>query len=144
VTILAERYPFIERDLRLGVASLAPVLPITLLGAKSISLSGLLDTGATVNVLPYAVGEQLGAVWEQQTASMTLSGNLAACEARALIISAVGGKFPAVRLAFAWPKTDAVPVLLGQVNFFMEFDVCFFQSRLVFEVRPRQPNVSPD
>ena len=143
MTFVPERYPFIERDLSLGVASVAPVLPITLVGAKSISVSGLLDTGATVNVLPYAVGEQLGAVWEKQTTSMTLSGNLAACEARALMVSAVVGKFPAVRLAFAWTKTDAVPVLLGQVNFFMEFDVCFFRSRLVFEVRQRQHDVSP-
>ena len=79
----------------LGVASLAPLLPITLLGAKSISVSGLLDTGATVNVLPYAVGEQLGAVWEQQTTPMTLSGNLAACEARAVILSGGGRRVPA-------------------------------------------------
>jgi len=138
VTVVAERYPFVERDPSLGVASLVRLLPITLLGAKSISVSGLLDTGATVNVLPYAVGEQLGAVWEQQTTSMTLSGNLAACEARALIVPAVVGKFPPVRLAFAWTKTDAVSVLLGQVNFFMEFDVCFYRSRSAFEVRPKQ------
>jgi hypothetical protein len=130
------------RDPRLGVASLAPFLPITLLGTKSTSVSGLLDTGATVNVLPYAVGEQLGAVWERQTTTMTLSGNLAACEARALVVPAVVGKFPAVRLAFAWAKTDAVPVLLGQVNFFMEYEVCFYRSRSVFEVRPKQTTFS--
>jgi hypothetical protein len=138
VTSVAEQYPFLERDPSLGAASLAPFLPITLLGANSIAVSRLLDTGATVNVLPYAVGEQLGAVWEQQTTPMTLSGNLAACEARALIVSAVVGKFPAVRLAFAWAKSDAVSVLLGQVNFFMEFDVCFYRSRSFFEVRPQQ------
>ncbi len=100
-------------------------------------ISGLLDTGATVNVLPYAVGKELGAVWQQQTTPMTLSGNLAACEARALILSAVVGQFAPVRLAFAWAKADFVPVLLGQVNFFMEFDVCFYRSRSHFEVRPR-------
>jgi len=144
VTTVAERYPFVERDPSLGVASLAPLLPITLVGAKSISVSALLDTGATVNVLPYTVGEQLGAVWDQQTTSMTLSGNLAACEARALIVSAVIGNFPAVRLAFAWANTDAVSVLLGQVNFFMEFDVCFYRSRSAFEVRPKQASGIPD
>jgi hypothetical protein len=58
-------------------------------------------------------------------------------------VSAIVGKFPAVRLAFAWAKTDAVPVLLGQVNFFMEFDVCFYRSRLVFEVRPKQSTMGP-
>jgi hypothetical protein len=60
VTYVAAQYPFIERDPSLGVASLAPLLPITLAVTKSISVSGLLDAGATVNVLPYAVGEQLG------------------------------------------------------------------------------------
>jgi hypothetical protein len=142
VTALAERYPFVERDPSLGSASLAPFLPITLIGAKSVSVSGLLDTGATVNVLPYSVGEQLGAVWEQQTTRMTLSGNLAACEARVLVVSAVVGEFPTVRLAFAWAKTDAISVLLGQVNFFMEFDVCFYRSRSLFEVRLKQESGS--
>ena len=132
-----ERYAFTERDPGLGPASLAPLLPIVLTAAHSISVSGLLDTGATVNVLPYAVGEQLGAAWEKQTTPVILSGNLAACEARALVVSAVVGNFPAVRLAFAWAKTDAVSVLLGQVNFFMEFDVCFYRSRSLFEVRAR-------
>jgi hypothetical protein len=143
VTAAAEQYPFVERDPGLGAASLAPMLPLTLVGAKSVTVSGLLDTGATVNVLPYTVGEQLGAVWEQQTTPLTLSGNLAACEARALVVSAVIGGFPAVRLVFAWARTDAVSVLLGQVNFFLEFDVCFFRSRSLFEVRrkatPGQP-----
>jgi len=42
-----------------------------------------------------------------------------------------------VRLAFAWAKTDTVPLILGQVNFFLEFDVCLFRSRAVFEVRSK-------
>jgi hypothetical protein len=56
---VTEQYPFVVRDPSLGAASLAPFLPIILFGTKSISVSGLLDTSATVNVLPYAVGEQL-------------------------------------------------------------------------------------
>jgi len=62
----ALRYPFVERDPRSGVASLSPMLPITLAldgtESKSVSVAGLLDSGATVNVLPYSVGVQLGAV----------------------------------------------------------------------------------
>jgi len=38
---------------------------------------GLLDTGASVNVLPYNVGVQLGASWEEQRFCVTLAGNLA-------------------------------------------------------------------
>jgi hypothetical protein len=44
---------------------------------------------------------------------------------------------PPVRLAFAWAHTDAVSVILGQVNCFLEFDVCFFRFRGFFEVRPK-------
>jgi hypothetical protein len=143
VSDTAERYDFAERDPSLGPASLAPLLPIVLSAARSVSVSGLLDTGATVNVLPYAVGERLGAVWEKQTTSVILSGNLAACEARALIVTAVVGTLPAVRLAFAWARTDDVPILLGQVDFFMEFDVCFYRSRSKFEVRPKHSSHGP-
>jgi hypothetical protein len=89
------------------------------------------------------VGEQLGAIWEKQRTPVRLSGNRAACEARALIVSAVIGKLPEVRLAFAWARTDDVPTLLGQVNFFMEFDVCVYRSRWMFEVRPKHCVLPP-
>lgn len=66
-----------------------------------------------------------------------MSGNLASVEARVAVLAAVVGGFPPVRLAFGWARTDEVSVILGQVNFFMEFDVCFFRSRGVFEVKPK-------
>ena len=47
------------------------------------------------------------------------------------------GALPPARLAFAWAKSDAAPVLLGQVNFFLEFDVCFHRKLGYFEVRAR-------
>ncbi len=31
-----------------------------------------------------------------------------------------------------------VPLLLGQANFFIEFDVCFYRSQKVFEVTPKK------
>jgi len=73
----AEQFPFIARDPTLGTASLAPMMPLALKAAQNLALSALLDTGAAVNVLPYAVGSQLGFIWEQQTTSVQLSGNLA-------------------------------------------------------------------
>jgi hypothetical protein len=114
------------------------MLPLTLVGGHSVATSGLVDSGAAINVLPYALGVQLGFDWDRETRSVELSGNLASVEARVVVLSAVVGTFPPVRLALAWARTDAVSVILGQVNFFMEFDVCFFRSRGVFEVRPKQ------
>jgi hypothetical protein len=28
-------------------------------------------------------------------------------------------------------------LILGQTNFFMEFDVCFFRSQLIFQIHPK-------
>jgi hypothetical protein len=134
----AERFGYTEADATLGEASLLPQLPIILQhGDRSATVSGLLDTGATVSVLPYDLGVELGAVWEEQTIPLRLTGNRARYEARALIVSAVVGRFAPVRLAFAWSRADSVPLILGQVNFFLEFDVCFYRSRRTFELRPK-------
>jgi hypothetical protein len=83
-------------------------------------------------VLLYQVGVDPGAVWEQQTTRLRLMGDLAQFEARGSLVSAIVGQFAPVRLAFAWTRATNVPVLLGQVNFFMEFDICFYRSQLAF------------
>jgi hypothetical protein len=111
----AEQYPFVAMNPALGAAALLPYLPLTLsFRQQSVSVMGLIDSAATVNVLPYPVGQQLGAVWEEQTTSVQLTGNLASVEARALVVTATVGKFAPVRLAFAWTQSPAVPLLLGR------------------------------
>jgi hypothetical protein len=97
----------------------------------------LLDSGASVNVLPLDVGLQLGADWDKQTVVVPLAGSLAAIEARGLIASATVGQFPVVNLAFAWARLNTIPVILGQANFFEQFDACFFRSRAIFEIKPK-------
>lgn len=134
----SKRYPFIAADSELGEASLRPYLPLTLTSqGHSIEVVGLLDTGAMINVLPWQLGLELGAIWEAQTRSLQLTGNLAQYEARVLLVGAEVGEFRPVRLAFAWTQAEDVPLLLGQVNFFMEFDVCFYRSQLAFDVHPK-------
>lgn len=62
----AERYPFVSGDTALGEAGVCPYLPFTLLNQQvSVRASALLDTGASVNVLPYLVGVELGYDWER-------------------------------------------------------------------------------
>jgi hypothetical protein len=143
VSTPADQYPYVQMDPSAGAASLSPYLPFTLsIGQRDVSVLGLLDSGAAINVLPYEVGLQLGAVWQDQTTPVQLTGNLAAAEARILVVSASVGKHPAVKLAFAWAKTTSVPIILGQINFFLEFDVCFFRARTTFEVKPRSVSSS--
>ncbi|TRU46415.1 MAG: hypothetical protein EWV49_17045 [Microcystis aeruginosa Ma_QC_Ch_20071001_S25] len=44
------------------------------------------------------------------------------------------GNLEPVRLAFAWAQVSQVPLILGQTNFFREFDVCFQRSRCTIEI----------
>jgi hypothetical protein len=122
----------------MGVLADVPYLPLTLTYQnRSVEVMGLLDTGASVNVLPYNVGVELGAIWEPQRFSVTLAGNLASAETKGLLVLAKVGDFEPVQLAFAWTRVNNLPILLGRTNFFTEFDVCFYGSQLAFEVCPK-------
>ena len=66
---MPQRFPYVEVDPILGAASSLPYAPITLqLGDRKVQVSGLIDSGSTLNVLPFDVGLQLSAVWEDQSA----------------------------------------------------------------------------
>src|SRR5437762_3172828 len=99
-----------------GDALLMP-LELRFKDGEPVQAHGLLDSGATVNVLPYALGVRLGAVWEARSTHVTLAGNLAAQEARAVLVQVRVGDFGSVPLVFAWTSAEEVPLLLGQVNF---------------------------
>ena len=115
-----------------------PFLPLELRfkGGEPVPARGLLDSGATVNVLPFGLGLRLGAVWEAQTTLVKLAGNLSTHEARAVLLHARVPGFAPVPLVFAWSRSEHVPLLLGQVNFFEAFDVCFHRARRQFEIEP--------
>ncbi len=133
-----ERFEYTSEGSQTGEAALLPQLPLILTYKnQSVEAAGLLDTGATVNVLPYRLGLRLGAQWDPESPAITLTGNLAHFDARPIVVEGSVGKFPSVRLAFAWTRSEDVPLILGQVNFFMEFDVCFYRSRRAFDVRPK-------
>jgi hypothetical protein len=135
-----QQFPYVAVRNTSGEVGLRPLLPITLhYREHKREASGLLDTGADVNVLPYQLGLELGGVWDNQRTSIQLSGNLANYSARGIILEASVANFPSVKLAFAWTQAENVPLILGQVNFFSEFDVCFFRSRSSFEIGLR-PN----
>jgi hypothetical protein len=135
----AQKFPYRIIDSSLGMVDRMPYLPLTLsLNGQFLNTEGLLDTGASVNVLPYELGLQLGLIWENETLSVVLAGNLARFEARAVVLSAQVSSFSKVNLAFAWTQAADVPLILGQANFFFEFEVCFFRARSEFEIRPNQ------
>ena len=102
-----------------------------------LAVVGLLDTGSTVHVRPDSLGLQIGLVWEHQTTHVQLTGSLARLPTRGVIVSGQVASFSPVDLAFAWTQATDVPMILGQVNFFMAFDVCFFRSQAAFEIKPK-------
>lgn len=114
-----------------------PFVPLSLHSrVQSLQVSALLDSGSMVNVLPYNLGLLLGGVWENQTRSTTLIGNLAKVPAYTVTVDVQISPFAPVRLAFAWTQSSEVPLILGQINFFLEFDVYFFGSQSFFEILP--------
>jgi len=133
------RVPYLSIVPAMGDAGIMPYLPVALeYQGKSMVASALVDTGATLNVVPHSLGLSLGAVWREEAAVLSLAGNLAPYPACPLFLSVTIGTFAPVRLAFAWTQTENVPLLFGQTKFFTEFDVCFFRARKIFEVQPKQ------
>ncbi len=77
------------------------------LGGRELEVTGLVDSGATVNVLPYEIGIRLGEIWDDSRPHISLAGNLGNFPAIPLAATAKTGDFRPVRLVFAWVKTDA-------------------------------------
>jgi len=131
------RFPYVSADDL--PTSLMPRLSLVLnYGSRVVEVVGLLDTGAAVNILPYGVGLALGADWESQKFSVPLVSSLGRYEALGLAVFAsqpnINPDHP-VRLVFAWTRAEDAPVLFGQFNFFMEFDVCFYRSQSIFDIK---------
>ncbi len=121
--------------------SLMPRLSLLLHHAgRSLDVVGLVDSGSAVNVLPYSLGVTLGAVWDDNAPIVALAGAFSRFPAHGLLVAASHPQITEeqpIWLAFAWTQRDDIPLIFGQMNFFQEFDVCFFRSQGEFDVRRR-------
>lgn len=106
---------------------------------RRIDTIGLVDSGATVSVLSYELGLELGGIWDDRKAIIQLAGNLGNQPAMPFSAIAQIEEFSPTELIFAWVKRPNTPLILGQTNFFLEFDVCFYRSKMTFEVKPKSP-----
>lgn len=121
-----------------------PILDIKLdYGSREIVTSALVDSGASLNILPFDIGIELGLVWEQQTYPIQLGGVLQQSKAFAVLLDAHIGNLPTRQLAFAWVNrpSSTIRTLLGQVNFFQEFDVHFYGSKQAFSIELHSSSV---
>jgi hypothetical protein len=117
-----------------------PLLDVQLsYGSRQLTVSALVDSGAALNILPFDVGTQLGLVWEDQTFAIDLGGILTGTQAYAVLLSIQIADLQPTRLAFAWVSepSSEIRTLLGQVNFFQEFDVHFYGSQQQFTVESK-------
>ena len=73
-----ERFEYSLVTAQAGEAGFLPQVPLILTYKnQSFNASGLLDTGATVNVLPHSIGLKLGAEWDPHAqANLTSSSRL--------------------------------------------------------------------
>ena len=132
------RFPYSTTDPSQDAFDSLPRLPLRLrTDSRALDVMGLVDSGATVNGLPHDVGLQLGLVWDDRRANSRLAGSLGQQPAMPVFMSAEIADFAPVRRAFAWVQSPDAPLILGQTNFFMEFEVCFYRSSLEFEVKPK-------
>lgn len=91
-----------------------PKLPLLLRREnKEIEAVGLVDSGATVNVLPYELGLGLGGIWDDRRAIIQLAGNLSNQPAMPFAAIAQVGEFPPVEFLFTWVKRPNTPLILG-------------------------------
>ena len=107
--------------------------------AVDVTEAALVDSGATVSVLPYDLGVRLGLDWNAIQMTVPLGGMMSGATAKPVFLEGDIGSFAPIRLAFAWTQWPDARLILGQTNFFMEFDVCFFRSRSEFQIEPRTP-----
>lgn len=117
-----------------------PLATITLSrNEHAMTVSALVDSGATISLLPYEMGCQLGLVWEEHTIPIQLGGPLQGIPARAVLITGCMKGLPETALVMAWvAKTDLpIPPILGQVNFFQQFKVTFEGYEKVFDISPK-------
>lgn len=141
---LVEQFPYNDRTPSTPGFDLMPDLPI-LLRSPPHTVSGLalVDSGASISVLPYSLGVQLGFDWNSQRLQIRLTGSLAQVQARGIAAEAIVGQLAPVRLVLAWAASDQVPFVLGQFNFFQVFDVSFYRSRGFFEIRTAASSGTP-
>ena len=116
-----------------------PFIEISLASSShNIMRSALVDSGSTINILPYEDGLDLGLSWKEQRVLLKDEGFLKGMPVYAVLITAQFSTFSPVQLAFAWTRKsrDEIRLILGQTNFFQHFKVNFEGREGTFSITP--------
>ncbi len=116
-----------------------PFVDITLTYREhSISRAALVDSGSTINVLPYEDGLEVGLSWEEQHVPLRQEGFLSGATVYGVLLTVQLNGYSPVKQAFAWTQKsrDDVRLILGQTNFFEYFEITFRGREKTFEIVP--------
>lgn len=134
------RFPFLQKPNGNGPHDLQPLLPFSLSsGSVSLQLRGLVDSGASISILPLHVGQQFGIPWGTIAQSIQIGGAFSPATAKMLYLHSTIQPFPTVKLAFAWVNSNNYPVVLGIADFLFHFDVFLSRRHSYFEIQPATP-----
>jgi hypothetical protein len=97
----------------------------------------LIDSGAAFSVLPFDIGARFGFSWDAEPGLVYLGG-VARSPAKVVPFTANVGSITTT-LSFAWARSNAYPVLLGNADFFFQFDVFLCRRHSYFEIQPATP-----
>ena len=121
--------------LQVSNISWLPIVPLKLESAEqSVTVEALIDSGASVNVLPYRMGLGLGLTWDDHVSGPSVTGNFSSAQTKMVALNCTLGSLESVQLGFVWTNQDLPRILLGQQNFFLKYDVCFVGRMLKVSV----------
>lgn len=128
-------YPYVVRTEYIPDFVARPFLPVTIrYGQAEIQTMALLDSGADINVMPYQLGLELGADWDAPSVIEDLQGLGGGVQAKRIVADLHVESWPSIGQIFAWARDDEIPVILGQIDFFQNVNVCFHRYQYTFEI----------
>ena len=130
-------FPFVQRRSRRFGDILKPIIPVRISGpARSVNVLMLLDSGADLSILPYAVGETIGLVLDMDTRSEVQGiGEGMVPYVLGEVDLQVGGM--ALQERVGWALIEEVPFLLGRLDVFRELAIELreFENKIVIRHR---------
>ena len=114
---------------------LKPIVPVTIIGPKqSVNISMLLDSGADLSLIPYAVGETIGLELDMENRSEVQGIG----EGRVpYILSQAEIKIGDIEtpLRIGWALIEEVPLILGRLDVFQKFSIEFreFENKIILK-----------
>jgi Aspartyl protease len=121
-----------------------PYIPVRLeANGNVVDVMALVDTGSTISVIPNRIGRELGLDWESGN-TVLLTGALES-EARLMVLDMEISGLGKMKQGFAWARNDKSRVILGNMNFFVEYDVYFSRVKkvLILTSTAKEATVNP-